>query len=65
MSQSVPIFIVLASETFDVVATRHDGAFLRSFRLVRQHMGLQVFEKSPTVTTAAFLVTVLIKATWT
>lgn len=46
MRQSVSILVVLASEAFGVVFAGWDGALLRSFILVSEHVRLQVFEVS-------------------
>lgn len=38
MRQSVPVFVVLACETLDVVLAGLDGTLLRSLSLMREHM---------------------------
>lgn len=47
--QGVPVLVVLACEAFLVILARNDWTFLRSLRLMGQHMSLQIFEYSSTV----------------
>jgi hypothetical protein len=42
--QCVPVLVVLARETLDVVLAILDRAFLGTLGLVGEHMGLQVLE---------------------
>lgn len=44
MSQRVAVLVVFSRETFNMVIARIDGALLGAFVLVREHMGLEVFE---------------------
>lgn len=49
MGQCVPILIVFASKPFVVVVASRDRTLLGSFRLMCEHVCLQILEKSATV----------------
>lgn len=44
VGKSVSVLVIFPSESFGVVLASDNGALLRSLRLMREHMGLQVFE---------------------
>lgn len=44
MGQGMPIFVILASETLDVIVACRDWALLRSLILVGEHMRLQILK---------------------
>ena len=47
--QGVPVLVVLARKALDVVLACLDGALLGAFRLVREHVCLQVLERPAAV----------------
>lgn len=49
VGQGVSVLIVLSSEAFLVIFTGQDGAFFGPFRLMGQHMSLEVLEDFATV----------------
>ncbi len=53
VSQGVTVLVVFARETFLMIFADYDGALLRSFGLMRQHMRLEVLEVSTTVRVGA------------
>lgn len=49
VGQSMSVLVVLARESFDMVLACNDRAFLGSFRLMGEHVGLEIFEDSSAV----------------
>jgi hypothetical protein len=49
MGQGVAILVVFASEALGVVLASRDWALLRPFRLVSEHVCLEIFEDAATV----------------
>ena len=47
--QSVTVLVVLAREAFLMVLASHNRALFRSFGLMRQHMGFEIFEEATAV----------------
>ena len=44
MGQGMPVFVVFARESLDVVLARNDWAFLGTLRLMSEHVSLEVLE---------------------
>lgn len=62
MGKGMSILIVLAGKAFLMIFTSDNGALFRPFRLVRQHVGLEILEYSSTVGVwaAAFFVVLFV-----
>jgi len=63
MGESMSIFVIFSSEAFMVIITGYDRALFWTFRLVRQHVRLEVLEDSSTIRirAAPFLVVLVIQ----